>query len=364
MKIGFVLDDSMDRPDGVQQYVGSLGRWLSDQGHDVSYICVRGEVDSVGMRLHELADGANVAFNGNRLRLAKFASRNDIRRVLENEDYDVLHVQLPASPTLGLRVAKVAKSLPKAPSVVGTFHILPFRVSAKMMTRLYGLYHRRYNRYIDSCVSVSEPARVYAQRVFGLSGAVLPNVVDHIVLEGNRSQSKRQSVVFLGRLVSRKGCKQFLHALALLQCDVDVEILGDGPDRAMLQRLADKLQLSNVTFHGSVSEQSKYEWLAGCDIAAFPSLGGESFGIVLLEAMAAGAGVVLAGNNDGYRSVMTISDALVDPHDAKAFARKIDNFLQNTELFQDVHEQQQELVKQFYTQSVGPKLLKLYQGTL
>lgn len=364
MKIGFVLDDTLDRPDGVQQYVQTLGRWLRTNGHDVSYICAEGVENDQNIVAHELASSRKISFNGNRLRLARFAHINDVRKLLESQNYDVLHIQLPSSPMLGFRVLKVAKSLPDPPRVVATFHILPFNKLARSATWIYGKYHRRINAYIDEFLSVSPPAQAYAKRVFNIDSSVLPNVIDKRQKLLSKDASGIPYLVFLGRLVPRKGCMQFIEALQHVKTPVRVDIIGNGPQRRTLEKLVARLKLDKVHFRGSVSETEKYESLAGADIAILPSLGGESFGIVLLEAMAAGAGIVLAGNNVGYSSVMQLEEALIDPLDTKQFAITIDEYLNSPELCKQLHRKQQKLVEQFYTQTVGPKLLEVYRGAL
>lgn len=113
-----------------------------------------------------------------------------------------------------------------------------------------------------------------------------------------------------------------------------------------------------VELHGFVSEQEKIEYLNKADFAVFPSLGGESFGIVLIEAMAAGAGVVLAGDNPGYRSVMQdIPECLFDPHDPMVLKEMLQSLITDRPRVDSLHDKQQALVLKFDVNTVGRKLL-------
>src|SRR5688572_10061763 len=120
LRIGFVLDDRLDKPDGVQQYVKLLGGWLSAHGHDVHYLV--GE--SPGLKdqnIHHLGRTVKVRFNKNRMEIPLPANRRNIKKLLAEKEFDVLHVQMPYSPMLAARVIKNAAP---TTSVVGTFHIL------------------------------------------------------------------------------------------------------------------------------------------------------------------------------------------------------------------------------------------------
>src|ERR1700712_493953 len=97
MKVGFVIDDTLDKPDGVQQYVLTVGRWLAQNGHQVHYLCgetKRGDIPNV----HSLTKNAHVRFNGNQLSVPKPANAAKIRQLLDTQQFDVLHIQMPYSP--------------------------------------------------------------------------------------------------------------------------------------------------------------------------------------------------------------------------------------------------------------------------
>lgn len=137
---------------------------------------------------------------------------------------------------------------------------------------------------------------------------------------------------------------------------------GNGPQRSKLESLVKSLGLSgNVEFKGFIDETDKPRFLASAAIACFPSLYGESFGIVLAEAMAAGSGVVLAGNNPGYASVMQdLPEVLVDPRQPSVLAAKILHILRDEQLFNSIHRKQADLVKQYDVNVVGAQIESFY----
>jgi phosphatidylinositol alpha-mannosyltransferase len=223
---------------------------------------------------------------------------------------------------------------------------------------------------IEFMFSPSPPARDFAKKYYLTSSEVVQNFVD--INKYRRPQSKINNekirVLFLGRLVKRKGCGELLNALSfaidkkLIKRDFVVDVAGDGPDRQKLKRYCQKHNLAaTVKFHGFISEEEKISALNSSDIAVFPSTGGESFGIVLIEAMAAGAAVI-AGNNPGYRSVLSMTPkALFTPEHTPEFASLLAEIINNQKFRADIVRKQQARLNQFDINTVGKKILASYQ---
>lgn len=363
MKIGYVLDDSLDSSDGVQQYVLALGGWLTNQGHEVHYLVGQTKRTDL-LHIHSLTRNISVRFNGNRMSMPRPAARQPIKKLLTTEAFDVLHVQMPYSPWLAGRIITAA---PASTALVGTFHILPYGRLQYWGARALSWWVRKTTARLQHIWSVSDPAQVFAAQL-GIASTVLPNVVDLPRFAGAKPQVTQKgafNIVFLGRLVERKGCAELLQAMRLLKqsCpDAHLTICGTGPELPRLTNWVARHDLTQqVTFAGYISEADKASYLAGADLAVFPSLGGESFGIVLLEAMAAGSGVVLGGDNPGYTSVIgSIPEALIHPHDTAGFARQLQYLHDNPDLRHKLHKQQQALVKQFDLSVIGEKLVSYY----
>ncbi len=371
MKIGFVLDDSLDKTDGVQQYVVTLGQWYRSQGHEVHYLAGHTERTDLA-HIHSLSRNIQVHFNQNRMSTPLPASQKRIRKLLSEEAYDVLHVQMPYSPFLAARVINAA---PEATAIVGTFHILPFSKLESAATRILAAMLRRSRKRLDAVVSVSGPAAKFARKRFKVKSEIVPNAVAVSHFQLGRKLRKyddgKLNIVYLGRLVERKGCMHLLEALELLHHQnllhmVRVIIAGKGPLLPKLERFVRDNHLSkSVQFIGFVPEEDKPDLLASANIAVLPSTGGESFGIVLVEAMAAGADVVIAGDNKGYRSVMgDHEDQIVNPANTEAFAHTLKHFILSASARKRAKKWQAVRAAEYDVQAVGKKMLKIYAQAL
>lgn len=374
MKIGYVLDDRLDKPDGVQQYVKQVAGWMAAHGHEVHYL-VGESPKATETNVHNLSRTVRVKFNGNKMGIPLPASRAKIKALLAKEQFDVLHVQMPYSPLLAGRVVSAAG--PKT-AVIGSFHILPHGFLSKQGTRVLGALLRHNKKRFDGFLSVTKPAQAFSKSHFGITSDISPNVVDLSKFQTGRPLKKytdKKNVVFLGRLVERKGAPYLLRAFqALLESKPDLAdavrliICGDGAERQQLETAAAAITKKTgveIIFTGFLEESEKPNYLASAQVAVYPATGGESFGIVLIEAMAARAQVVIAGNNPGYSSVFDrVPDALIDPHDTKGFASLLDKALGDPKFIKKIHPAQQQLVKEFDTAVVGPKLETYYRTVL
>ncbi len=370
LKIGIVLDDSLDTPDGVQQYVLTIGQWLSSNGHDIHYLV--GETHRTDVtNIHSLARNFKVRFNGNRLTLPLPTSTKKLQNFLNTHQFDVLHIQVPYSPLLAHKIIKLA---PDHTAIFGTFHVLPYSKTVQAANRALAISLRSTLKMFDKIFTVSLAAQDFAKRVYKVDSEVLPNVTDvgRFAAAGKKVVAKNQQVtiVFLGRLVPRKGCLILLKALKELKLknlshNYRVRIGGKGPLADMLKDYVEKNSLSaRVSFEGFIAEDKKPDFLASADIAVFPSSAGESFGIVLIEAMAAGHAVVLAGDNPGYRSVMGDRPDLIFPaKNEKILSEKLATFIEDAGLRKETTFWQSEYVKQFDINVVGKKLVNAYQAS-
>ncbi len=369
MKIGLVFDDSLDKPDGVQQYVLTLGTWLAAQGHQVHYIV--GETHRTDLaNLHSMTRNIGVRFNGNRMAMPRPTSRAKIRALLREHHFDVLHVQVPYSPFLAARV--IAAAAPST-AVIGTFHIVPNGGFVRFANRLLAWWLRPTLRRFDQVLAVSAAAQRFAAETYGLDAHVMPNTINLRPFFAATAFSEYQNyktIVFLGRLVERKGCQHLLTAVHELtqtyKKPCKVVICGDGPLRADLTRYVASHGLGEiVVFKGHISEADKPRFLASADIVTYPSTGGESFGIVLLEAMAAARGPVLAGDNPGYASVLAErTEALFRPKDTATFATLLKHYLDDKNARAEARNWQQTFVAKYDIEVVGKKIVETYRQAL
>lgn len=365
LTIGFVLDDGLDSTDGVQQYVLTLGTWLASKGHKVHYIVgetKRGDIKN----LHSMSRNLRVKFNGNVLSTPLPAKNSEIKHLFKKINFDVLHVQVPYSPFMA---AKVVKYAPAHTTIVGTYHILPFGWLQSYATRMLGLALRRSLRRFDSFIAVSGAAKEFAKKTFNVDAEIIPNTVDIKKFKTVNSKDKNLvTLAYLGRLVERKGCRELIDAVhvirknKLVKTKFKLNIYGKGPDGEQLKRQAANYGLGDIVeFHGFISEDAKPHVLGNADVAVFPATGAESFGIVLIEAMASGAGAVLGGDNPGYRSVLgETPEAIFNPKNTELFACQLAAMIEDDELRASVHLRQQKMVRQYDINTVGALILEQY----
>jgi phosphatidylinositol alpha-mannosyltransferase len=370
-KIAFVLDDSLDTTDGVQQYMLTVGRWFAGLGHEVHYIV--GETKRTDIpNVHSMGRNIKVRFNHNRMSIPLPVSKKTIRRLITAHEFDIVHIQMPFSPMLA---GRVVKAVGPQTGVVGTFHIAPHSKFVYAANWLLRQITGRAVRRFDEIISVSRVAQDFAWHTFNVESSIVPNTLKLNSFYDAKPFDKykrTKNIVFLGRLVERKGCAYLLRAvnrlneMQSLPENCKVIICGGGPLEAELKTyVADHGLTHIVDFAGFISEEDKPRYLAGADLAVYPSTGGESFGIVLLEAMAAGRGVVLAGNNPGYASVIgERPGALFEPTDIEQFADKLDRFLCDPAAREKSREWQQQFVRQFDVPNVADEITVVYDQAL
>jgi phosphatidylinositol alpha-mannosyltransferase len=372
LKIGLILDTSLDPTDGVQQYVVGLAEWLRSQGHDVHYLVGQTETRQLP-NIHSLARNVTVNFNGNRTTIPLPTSRRKLQRFVREQNFDVLHVQTPHHPLMSQWL--ITGAGPRT-AVIGTFHVLPYGKLASLGNRLLGVSLRPSLKRIDTMLAVSQVAADFAQQTFGVTAQVLPNVIDydhfHAAKPLQRYRDDRLTILFLGRLVPRKGCQLLLEAIAQLRTSdralpaFRVVICGRGQLEAQLKQFVNDHHMQDIVeFAGFVSEEDKPRYYASADISVFPSSSGESFGIVLLEALASGQAVVLAGDNPGYRSVIGQKpELLFDPTNSAELSEKLRKYITATKERTALAQWGAGYAKTFDTAVVGQQLLTIYDQAL
>ncbi|RYQ26637.1 phosphatidyl-myo-inositol alpha-mannosyltransferase [Bifidobacterium pseudolongum subsp. globosum] len=368
LTIGFVFDDTLDALDGVQQHITTIGTELARRGHDVHYLVGETHHSPVPQTV-SLARNVMVSFNGNRMRIPLPVRKREIRAALAHNDYDILHIQAPYSPLFGGRVLKCA---PQSTGVVATYHIAPIDRRARYGGRALGLVNAHSHRRVDEVIAVSQVAAQYAQFTAHTHGTIIANPVNVEKFATAAHRATRDAahphIVFLGRLVPRKGAQLLLDALdygerhgMFPMPGLHVTIAGDGPLMDDCVQRAARLR-TPVQFVGTVDE-GKADLLASADVAVFPAIGGETFGIVLPEAIASGAGVTLAGDNPGYRWTMRgDDDALfsVGPDHARVLAERITRALTDAPWARRLHAREEALLDRYNVQAVTDEVEQVY----
>jgi phosphatidylinositol alpha-mannosyltransferase len=291
-----------------------------------------------------------------------------IDRLFAEEKFDILHVHEPGIPLLAAQL--LSRSTAKN---VATMHAsLPEGMISKSFEKLMKPFAKYIEPKLHLVSAVSEVAKnISLGYAPNLDITVIPNGIrlsDYAHLGPSARKNKRQTVLYIGRLERRKGVTYLLDAFAGLQAEhpnTELIIAGDGRHHARLEQKAEKLNLKHVRFLGFVSETKKKQLLADADIYCSPAIYGESFGIVLLEAMAAGC-VTIAGNNPGYASVMTDRGriSLVNPQDSSSFTERLELLLYDQAMRDLWLNWAKEHVQQYDFNQVVTQYEALYQRAL
>lgn len=326
MRIGIVCPYSLTVPGGVQAQAIGIARELRRRGHEAR---VLGPCDGPPPEsfVTPLGNSLPLAANGSIAPLAPDVSAAlRTLRTLADEQFDVLHLHEPAAPG----PTSTALMVHAAPTV-GTFHAAGTSASYRFLAPALARLIRR----IDRKVVVSKDALELVQRHLGGDYDVLFNGVEIDAIRSVQpwpvADGNRPTVFFCGRHEERKGLRVLVDAVVRSGIDADVWIGSDGPDTAGLTAAT----AGDSRFHwlGRLTDEEKFARLRTADVFCAPSLHGESFGVVLIEAMAAGTTVV-ASSLDGYRNVATsgVDSLLVEPGDVDALAGALRAALYDQEL--------------------------------
>ncbi|HEX8226600.1 MAG TPA: glycosyltransferase family 4 protein [Candidatus Saccharimonadales bacterium] len=339
MKIGLVCPYNIAKGGGVQEIVRAMYKELTRRGHTVRILTPEPREMEDSYRTDDIIFvGSAADFNSPLHTTSQISGTSDglgIDQLLKEEQFDILHFHEPWVPMLSRQILARSQSVN-----IATFHAkLPDTVMTRTMVSMVTPYTKAVLRDLDELTAVSEAAAEYVCSLTDAPVAIIPNGIDLSTFKTTSKVAKkdgRKRLLFIGRLERRKGVKCLLQAYALLaekMPDIELVIAGDGPDRRKLEARAREMELPNVSFTGYISEEEKVELLETSDLFCAPALYGESFGIVLLEAMATGL-VTVASNNPGYASVLQElgSLSLVNPKDPAEFARRMQVMLCDEEL--------------------------------
>ena len=334
MKIGLVCPYIYPESGGVAQHVRFLYENLRLRGHDVRIITAshgpqrasEGDILRIGV-------GFSMPTNGS-VGTLTFSPRYivQVRQLLERERFDLLHFHEPFVPFLSLFLLRESRSVN-----VATFHAYAgFSPSYELGSRVMGGYAAR----LHGRIAVSAAARHFIDRFFPGDYKVIPNGVDvprfASAVPIARWQDGTPNVLFVGRHEPRKGLLDLLKAHRILRktgAGNRLLVVGSGPQEREARRYVATRGLQEVEFLGRVSDAEKAQLFRTVDVFAAPATGRESFGIVLLEAMAAGAPIV-ASDIHGYKGVVRRDreGLLVPPHEPKELAAAIARLLRDRDL--------------------------------
>lgn len=361
MRIGMVCPYSFDVHGGVQAHVLDLAEVMRERGHYVSVLAPSSPHVELPDYVVSGGKAVPIPYNGSvaRLRFGP-ATHRLVKRWIAAGEFDVLHLHEPNAPSLSLLALMIAEG-----PIVATFHT---STTKSLALGVFQSLLRPYNEKIVGRIAVSDLARRWQMEALGSDAVQIPNGVDVAAfasappLPGYPREGK--TVLFLGRFdESRKGMAVLIGALpALVQSFPDVEILivGRG-DEDELREEAGALA-GHLRFLGQVSDAEKASALRSADVYCAPNTGGESFGIVLVEAMAAGTAVV-ASNLDAFRRVLDDDNAgrLVEVGDSDGLAEALIAVLGDATLREGYVDAATAAVRQYDWSVVADEISRVYE---
>ena len=361
MRIGMVCPYSFDVPGGVQSHVLQLAEVMRARGHDVSVLAPLRRTSELPDYVVSGGKAVPIPYNGSiaRLRFGP-ATHRKVKRWLTDGDFDVLHLHEPNAPSLSMLALMIAEG-----PIVATFHT---STTKSLTLSVFQGILRPWHEKIVGRIAVSDLARRWQMEALGSDAVQIPNGVDVASfaranrLDGYPRPGK--SVLFLGRFDEpRKGMAVLLAALpALVERFPDIEILivgrGDEDD---LRDEAGSLA-GHLRFLGQVDDGEKASAMRSVDVYCAPHTGGESFGVVLVEAMAAGTAVV-ASDLDAFRRVLVNGKAgrLVPVDDADALAVGLIEVLENDVARSRYIEAATEAVRVYDWSVVAGQIMRVYE---
>ena len=290
LRIGLVCPYSWDFPGGVQNHVRDLADFLISNGHYVEVLAPATESEDLPDYVVSAGRAISIPYNGAVARVLFGVGANSrVRNWINDGDFDLLHLHEPAIPSLSLLACWAGEG-----AMVGTFH-----AAAKYQKAIFaiGPILEPVIEKLSARIAVSESARLTLTAHLETDAIVIPNGIyaDNYSNGSSHPQWQGNTIGFLGRFEEdRKGLPVLLDALPIISRfipDIRVLIAGPGDSEEVLAKVDPQLR-HRVEFLGKISEEDKADFLASVSLYIAPNTGGESFGIILAEAMAGGAAVV------------------------------------------------------------------------
>ncbi|AQU69644.1 glycosyltransferase family 4 protein [Streptomyces niveus] len=360
MKIGIVCPYSWDVPGGVQFHIRDLADHLIRLGHEVSVLAPADDDTPLPPFVVSAGRAVPVPYNGSVARLNfGFLAAARVRRWLHDGTFDVIHIHEPTAPSLGLLTCWAAQG-----PIVATFHTSNPR--SRVMLAAYPILQPALEK-ISARIAVSEYARRTLVEHLGGDAVVIPNGVDvgFFSEAGVNPEWQGGTIGFVGRIDEpRKGLPVLMKALPrILEAFPETRLLvaGRGDEKEAVESLPKKMR-ERVEFLGMVSDEDKARLLRSVDVYVAPNTGGESFGIILVEAMSAGA-AVLASDLDAFAQVLDQGEAgeLFANEDADALAEAAVRLLGDPERRDELRRRGSAHVRRFDWSTVGADILAVYE---
>ena len=371
MKIALVSPYDFAYPGGVCNHISCLEQRLTEMGHEVRIVAPASKaISALGDRFIPIGKPRSVPVSGSiaRITLSPWLSSR-IKAVLEQENFDITHLHEPLMPMLCTTTLRLSQT-----PTVGTFHACGGKPWYSFGTPVGKLLLKKWFHKLDGKIAVSKPAMEYVNKYFPDDYTIIPNGVD----TGHFSPSVppieefndgKLNILFIGRLEKRKGVDYLLEAYRQVKPEFpNSRLIAVGPGIRLRKKYEKRVRQNNlkdVVFVGYTSYRDLPRYYKTADIVCCPAIGWESFGIVLIEAMATNTPVV-ASNIDGYNSVLThgVEGLLVPPKNPEKLAQALISLMTDESLRQQMGAKGRLKALEYDWENIAQRVLNYYIGVL
>ncbi|TES93090.1 MAG: glycosyltransferase family 1 protein, partial [Candidatus Cloacimonadota bacterium] len=349
-------------PSGVTEHVSNLAKTLREKGHTVTVITLHYPGEEIEEGVVRMGRVVFVPMNGT-LTTLPLLNPLTVKSFFDKNRFDIVHLNGPFFPNISHWALKYTHY-----PCIASFHSTGFRnltFGARYYKRLFPFYNK-LKAYIGGSQVSADFIKPYLPGKY----QIVPYGVDieRFTPSGKKhpeiTKLKGKKVLFLGRLDARKGLRQLLPTFNLIRKEMDAHLIvaGAGPEKPKYEHFVKKNSLTDyVHFLGFIPNEELASVYRSCDIYCSPALGGETFGIVLIEAMASGVPVV-ASNIDGYKEVIKdgYNGLLFNPHSTEDIKEKILTVLLNDSIRGNLVKEGLRAVKQYDWNCVTERILEIY----
>jgi len=363
MKIALVSPYDYAYPGGVMDHISNLGQHLVKAGHEIKVIApLSGPPPTTDKELIPMGRSFPVPSGGSTARISLSVwLEPTIKRLLKEESFDIIHLHEPLAPVLPLSILHLSQTVN-----VGTFHA--FHGSGRIYWLSKYLLNSSFKK-LSGRIAVSNPAMGFVKSHFPGDYQVIPNGIEYSRFSTPQPpieelKDDKINILFVGRLEKRKGLKYLLAAYSNLKWahpNTRLLVVGPGNPEPEAYRLISERNIDDVFFLGPVSHQDLPRYYQAADIFCSPATGKESFGIVLLEAMASGKPIV-ATSIEGYSSVMTNEKQgfLVPPKSEDGLQEALETLIDDAELRREMGNRGMASAIQYDWEIVTSRIIEYY----
>jgi len=371
MKIALVSPYDFAYPGGVVNHISSLESHFTRMGNEVRVIAPMSRGVSVfGDRFIPIGRPRAIPTSGSIARVTiSVRLSSQVKAVFDEEKFDIIHLHEPLMPMLCTTVLRLANT-----PTVGTFHAFGGRPGYDFGKPLTTILLRRWLNKLDGKIAVSKPAMEFASRYFPAHYDIIPNGVDlerfsPEITPLDEFTDGKLNILFVSRLEKRKGLNYLLQAYRQIKGEIpESRLIVVGPGtrlRRKYEKWVAKNGLKDVVFVGYTSYNELPRYYKTADIFCVPATGRESFGIILLEAMAVSKPIV-ATNIEGYASLVNngVEGLLVPPKDGEQLAQALLSLATDESLRQKIGASGRTKALEYGWDRISQRVLDYYKGIL